>query len=96
MNNRLERSIASCVLVEPVAETLHQHGQTDQDREVSLGRPTAAPTLAAEPQTTHRVVDDGSHDRTEDQCREDERQNEPPPRIGENEESNVEPEARVK
>ena len=63
---------------------------------MGLGRPTATPALAAEPQSTHRVVNDGGHDRTEDQCREDERQDEPPPRIVENEKSNIQAEARVK
>jgi hypothetical protein len=40
-------------------------------------------------------VDNGSDNRAEDQHREDERQHEPPPRIGKNEESDVETEPWV-
>ena len=83
------------VLVEPVAETLHQHRQANQDREVSLSGTTPAATWAAEPQPTHHVVDDGRDNRTEDECCEGERQNEPPPRIVENKEPDIEPEPRI-
>jgi hypothetical protein len=37
----------------------------------------------------------GGHDRAEDQCREEERQDEPPPRIVENKEPDVEAEPRI-
>jgi hypothetical protein len=43
------------------------NSKTDQDREVSLRRPTAAALWAAEPEATHGVVDDGSGDGAEDQ-----------------------------
>ena len=83
------------VLVEPVADAVHQDGQPDQDRQMSLGGSAAAAAGAAEPQPAHRVVHDGRDDRADDQCGEGERQHEPPPRVAEDEERDVEPELRV-
>ena len=60
-----------------------------------LGGSATAASRSAEPQAAHRVVHDGGRDRTEDQRGEGERQDEPPPRIGEDEEPDVKPEPRV-
>src|SRR6185312_15104034 len=60
-----------------------------------LGGSATAASRSTEPQAAHRVVHDGGHDRTEDQRGEGERQDEPPPRIGEDKEPDVKPEAWV-
>ena len=83
------------VLVEPVADALDQHGQTDQDRQVGLGCRAAAPGGPLKPQPADGVVHDGRGDRGEAQSGEGERSDEPPPRVAEDEEADVHAELRI-
>ena len=84
------------VAVEPVADAPHHDGQADQERQLRLGRGRGTAARAGEAQRAHHVVHDRRRGGGEAEQGEEEGQREAPPRVGEDEEGDVQAELGVR